>query len=200
MDRMIELQIVPAQIEIRKTDPKIEYVNASVQQEMKRHEGGMNIQTRPTKVNVDTYACRSSIGPSFQKVGDHVKASANKGMSAAQSATAKYASRGRVLNQATPGQEPLINFSRQDSFKDVKMNVGLDFIPKVQPEVNVVPGDISIQFQQDQLQFDWKMSEQELRFTPGSVQVEMVQRPDVIVRYVGGPVYVPKSSDPNYSG
>lgn len=198
MQRMIELQIVPAQIEIRKTEAKIEYVNAKAQQQMTRNEGSVQIKTTPAKVNIDTYESRRSIGESFMNVGDHIKEYANKGISKAQNSTAEYASRGQQQMKAGKGESLITSFARQESFKNVKMNIGLDFIPKVAPTVTVDKGSIDIQHKPDELEFDWNIQEQELHFTPGSVEVEMVQRPDVIVRYVGGPVYVPKSSDPNY--
>ena len=38
-----------------------------------------------------------------------------------------------------------------------------------------------------------------MEFTPGDIQIEVTQQPDVIIKYVGGPLYVPPSSDPNYT-
>ncbi|HZK02765.1 MAG TPA: hypothetical protein VFC96_07880, partial [Anaerovoracaceae bacterium] len=35
-------------------------------------------------------------------------------------------------------------------------------------------------------------------FTPPSFEVEILERPKVIIKYVGGPIYIPKSADPNY--
>lgn len=198
MDRLIELQIVPAQIEIRKTEAKIEYVNAKAQQQMSRNDGGMTIKTTPTKVNVDTYECRKSIGEAFMNVGDHIAEFANKGISKAQNSTAEYANRGQQQMKAGKGESLIQNFARQEAFKNVKMNIGIDFIPKVAPTVNVEKGSIEITHQPAELEFDWNITEQELHFTPGAVEVEMVQRPDVIVRYVGEPIYVPKSSAPGY--
>ncbi len=198
MQRLIELQIVPAQIEIRRTEAKIEYVNSDVQQQMSRQDGNFKIQTKPTKVHVDTYECRRSMGESFMSPGDHIKEYANKGISKAQSSTAEYASRGQQLLKTKRGEELITSFARQDTYKNVKMNIGIDFIPKVAPTVNIDPGSIEIELTPDKLEFDWRIQEHELHFTPGSVEVEMVQRPDVIVRYVGDPIYVPKSSAPNY--
>lgn len=200
MSQLIELQIIPAQIELRRKEAKIEYVNADVKVQQNTKKGNFEIDIKQAKVNVDTYKSRSSIGPSFQSVEDSIRSYAQKGNSAAQSSTATYASRGQQQMKAMKGQELITSFARQDTFKNVKMNIGIDFIPKVAPEITVDTGDISIRLEMDQLEFDWKMQEQKLQFTPGEISVEMVQRPDVIVRYVGGPNYVPKASDPNYDG
>lgn len=200
MQQMIEMQIIPAKLEYRKTEAQIEYVNAKAKSQVSRQEGGLQVQTKQAKVYVDSYQCRRSLGPGFQSVADSIKAYADKGLADANAATAKYASRGIQQMKAPLGHSMIPEFAKQDTFKDVNMNIGIDFLPRVAPEVSVEPGSIDISFTPDQLDFDWSMSKQQLKFTPGKIETEMVQRPDVIVRYVGGPMYVPKSSDPSYSG
>ena len=39
-----------------------------------------------------------------------------------------------------------------------------------------------------------------MEFTPGDIEISVTQQPDVIIKYVGGPLYVPPSADPNYEG
>lgn len=38
----------------------------------------------------------------------------------------------------------------------------------------------------------------EVNFTPPDLELEVKEMPHVVITYVGGPLYVPKSSDPNY--
>ena len=35
-------------------------------------------------------------------------------------------------------------------------------------------------------------------FTPGDIEISVEQMPKVIIKYTGGPIYVPRSADPNY--
>ena len=35
-------------------------------------------------------------------------------------------------------------------------------------------------------------------FTPPDFELEILEMPKVIIKYVGGPIYIPKSADPNY--
>ncbi len=35
-------------------------------------------------------------------------------------------------------------------------------------------------------------------FTPPDIEVEILEMPKVIVKYVGGPIYIPRSADPDY--
>lgn len=55
--------------------------------------------------------------------------------------------------------------------KDVKTSVGIDFLPD--------PG----------LEIAWD---------PGDIELTATQRPDVVIIYVGGPIHVSPSPDPNY--
>ena len=55
-----------------------------------------------------------------------------------------------------------------------------------------------IRYEMDKLNFNWRMNQMNFTFVPGDIEFTMTQRPDVIIKYVGGPLYVPPSSDPNY--
>jgi hypothetical protein len=36
-------------------------------------------------------------------------------------------------------------------------------------------------------------------FLPPDLELVVTQRPQVVIKYIGGPIYVPPSADPNYS-
>ena len=82
--------------------------------------------------------------------------------------------------------------------KDVKTNVGIDFIPKEPAEITWDPGEMNIRYEMDKLNFDWKLNQASFEFTPGDIEFTVTQRPEVVIKYIGGPIYVPPSADPNY--
>lgn len=82
--------------------------------------------------------------------------------------------------------------------KDVKTNVGIDFIPKTGADITWDPGELNIRYEMDKLSFDWKINQNSFQFTPGDIEFTVTQQPDLLIKYVGGPIYVPASSDPNY--
>jgi hypothetical protein len=63
-----------------------------------------------------------------------------------------------------------------------------------------------IEFQGVQLNFDFSQLQNVTpgsgntgnSFTPPDFEVEILERPKVIIKYVGGPIYIPRSADPNY--
>ena len=59
-------------------------------------------------------------------------------------------------------------------------------------------GAMEIRYAMDKLNFDWKIDRGEFKFTPGDIEISVAQRPSLTIKYTGGPIYVPRSSDPNY--
>ena len=59
-------------------------------------------------------------------------------------------------------------------------------------------GTMQIRYEMDKLNFDWKIDRGEFKFTPGDIEITVEQHPSVTIKYIGGPIYVPPSSDPNY--
>lgn len=50
------------------------------------------------------------------------------------------------------------------------------------------------------LQIDMNINDPTMKYIPGSISFEVEQYPSVQIEYLGGPQYVPPSSDPNYKG
>ena len=57
---------------------------------------------------------------------------------------------------------------------------------------------MNIRYEMDKMNFDWRMQKMNFQFTPGDIEISVKQRPDVIIKYVGGPLYVPPSADPDH--
>ena len=59
-------------------------------------------------------------------------------------------------------------------------------------------GQMEIRYEMDKMNFDWKIDRGSFEFTPGDIELIVEQRPSVTFKYMGGPIYVPRSADPNY--
>ena len=195
MKRLIEITTVPIQIEMKTTNAKLEYARATAEMEISREKNGLKIKSRPIKVNIDTFEARNSLSPTLAR---YLEQNAERGKQAAYEATATYANQGQLLLETRIGEELVTKFAQDAMMKDVKTNVGIDFLPDPGPEITWDPGELSIRYERDKLNFDWKMGEGSFEFTPGDIEFTVTQRPDVVIKYVGGPIYVPPSSDPNY--
>lgn len=192
---LIEIKTVPIEIEMKVSHAKLEYTRGTADLEISRGEGGLSIKSRPIKLNIDTFEARNSVVPTAMRSQQQA---AQKGQEASYTATATYAQRGQMLLDAKIGEELITKFAAEDMMKDYKANVGLTFLPSVPPEISWDPGEMRIRYEMDKLNFDWRVNQPEFEFTPGDIEISIKQQPDVIIKYVGGPLYVPPSSDPSY--
>ncbi len=192
---LIEITTVPIEIELKTTRAKFEHVRGTAEMEMTRDKGGLSIKSRPIKVNIDTFDARNSLSPTPTL---SVKQNATKGREAAYEATATYAQQGKLLLKAQIGEELITRFAADAMWKDHKPNVGIQFLPEVGPEISWEKGELNIRYEMDKLNFDWRINKGSFEFTPGDIQLTVTQRPEILIKYVGGPIYVPASANPNY--
>ena len=195
MKPLIEITTVPIQIEMKTTNAKLEYARGTVEMEIKRDKGGLEIKSKPIRVNIDTFEARNSITPTAVR---SIEQSAQKGRQTAYQATAAYAQQGKLMMETKLGEEVITKFARQTMDKPLSRELGMDFLPSVGPEITWDVGEMNIRYEMDKLNFDWKFGQGDFKFTSGDVELTVTQRPEVIIKYIGGPIYVPPSADPNY--
>ena len=195
MKPLIEITTVPIQIEMKTTHAKLEYARGTAEMEITRDNGSLQIKSRPIKVNIDTYEARNSLTPTIAR---YLEQGSQKGQQAAYEATATYARQGQLMMETKIGEELVTKFAGDAMMKDVKTNVGLDFLPDPGAEITWDPGEMNIRYEMDKLAIDWKLNEGSFEFTPGDIEFTIAQRPDVVIKYIGGPIYVPPSADPSY--
>ncbi|MEG1686297.1 MAG: DUF6470 family protein [Angelakisella sp.] len=58
--------------------------------------------------------------------------------------------------------------------------------------------ELSMNYQPVSLNFDWKIAQSAMEFVPGRFSVEITQYPKLNIEYIGKPIYVPASADPDY--
>lgn len=192
---LIEIKTVPIEIEMKTTPAQLKYARASAEVEISRNKGGLSIKSRPIRVKLDTFEARNSITPTAMR---SIQQSAQRGQQAAYEATATYARNGKIFMNAKIGEEKITQLAQESQMRDYKANVNIQFLPSVGPEISWDVGEMNIRYQMDKLNFDWKLNGGNFEFVPGDIEFSVTQMPDVIIKYVGGPIYVPPSSDPNY--
>ena len=192
---LIEIKTVPIEIEMKVNHAKLEYTRGTADLEISRGEGGLSIKSRPIKLNIDTFEARNSVVPTAVR---SIEQYAQKGQQASYTATATYSQQGQMFLDAKIGQNVIGQIAVESTMKNYHPNSGIEFLPSVPPEISWDPGEMQIRYEMDKLNFDWKINQAQFEFTPGDIEVSVTQHPDVVIKYVGGPLYVPPSSDPNY--
>ncbi len=191
---LIEIKTVPIEIQMKTTHATLEYSRGTAEMEITRSEGGkMEIKSRPIRLKMDTFEARNSLRPTTAR---SIRQAAEAGRNAAYEATATYARHGDLFMQAKV--DALTQISKEATDEKINQQSGLTFLPSTGPDIEWEEGNLQIRYEMDKLNFDWKLESGEFKFIPGDIEISVSQHPDVIIKYIGGPIYVPPSADPNY--
>ena len=111
-------------------------------------------------------------------------------------ATARYSDDGTLsLNVQFKSGDP-------DAYQFQQFSRGIDHIIDALPKSS----DSVFDFESMQINFDISNLPEEMRpmengdtdFLPPDLELKVVEWPKVIIKYIGGPLYIPPSADPNY--
>lgn len=194
MRPLIEIQTIPIEIQMKTTNAHLEYARGTAQMEVSRDRRGLQIRSQPIRVNIDTFEARSSIVPT---TAQSIQQGAAQGQRAAYEATAVLAQEGRMMMEAKIDQDVIPQLAQQKTV-DQPAQLGIQFLPEVGPDISWTGGEMSIRYEMDKLNFDWRMNQMQFTFVPSDIEFKVTQQPDVVIKYIGGPLYVPPSADPNY--
>lgn len=191
---LIEIQTVPIELQMKVTPARLEYARGTAQMEISRDEKGLSIRSQPIRVNIDTFEARNSIVPTTAR---NIQQEAQQGMQSAYEATATITREGRMMMEAKVDGQVIPDLAKQQTIGQPN-EVNIQFLPDQPAEISWTGGEMNIQYEMDKLNFDWRIENMQFTFTPGDIEFTMTQRPEVVIKYVGEPLYVPPSSNPNY--
>lgn len=194
IDSLLEIKTIPMSIEFKINKAIYEIASTNATFELKRNEGGLQMQMKPTKLNIDTVEARYSAG--IKSAMRSVEDAAKKGVQTAYEATASYAKNGNLMLDINIMDNPISEIAMKKFFSNVDFNLG--FTPKTGPDISWDIGEIFMNFEMDKLDFDWNIERPQINFIPGSVEFIIKEYPKVEIKYKGDPIFVPLSSNPNY--
>lgn len=194
---LLQITTIPIKIEIKVTNAKFEHSQEYTQPKVniKSTNGGYVMQAEPLKLNIDTYEARKSLGYGNMTDGDMLAQKAQDGFSIAFQGTAKVAAEGDQLARgASPSEIALSNARAGATVQTI-----MEFLPKEGADITFDAGTLNIEYQMGEQDIDWDIHpDSPLEFIPGSVEFIVRDRPRVEIEYVGDPIYVPPSANPNY--
>ncbi|MBQ6986701.1 MAG: hypothetical protein IJQ25_06915 [Oscillibacter sp.] len=192
---LIEIKSVPIELQFKTTSASLEYTRGTAEMEISRSEqGGVDVRSRPIQVKLDTFEQR---GGKFSAANAAVSAAVSQPTQAQYQATSAYADQGQIqlsarIGQSIPQAAPMPGQGGDSGY------TAPDIQPSTGVNVNWEDGAMLIRYAMDKLNFDWKIDRGEFKFTPGDIEISIAQKPSLTIKYTGGPIYVPRSADPNY--
>lgn len=195
MESLLKITNIPIVFEMKINKARLEYKNGTADLEISRNKGQMKISSSPIRLNIDTFEARNSVSPA--SVSSSLQKYAESGKSAVYQAMATSMQHGKLMLKAKLGEDAIGQIIQDKTDKYfVPPNIGIDFIPSTQAELNWSKPDVTIEYQMDKMNFDWRILKGDFEFIPGDIEFNITQYPDVMIEYIGGPIYVPPSADP----
>ncbi|MDR2532163.1 MAG: DUF6470 family protein [Oscillospiraceae bacterium] len=159
-------------------------------------DGGIQIHAENAKINIDTYAARSSMGYGKYNSADFTKKEADKGIKLAYEGTARVVKEGNALAKGTTSGQLAVQNNRAGA----TIQTIMEHIPKTGADVTFEKGRLNINYEIKDVNVDWEnLKTVPLQFIPGRVEFNITQMPQVVIEYTGRPIYVPPSADPYYN-
>ena len=213
MTPLIEIQTVPIEIKMTTKHATLEYTRGTAEMEISRSDsGGTDVRTRAIKVQMDKFEPRA--GARAPRMVQNTQNQVQPGQSrqTAYAVTGTTARHGEILVNAKVGQDVLGQFGVGDVMSDVPeafqapaqgqqpqpQESAYEDSSGQNGDYELEDANMEIRYEMDKINFDWKLEQGEFKFTPGDIEFSVEQRPDVIIKYLGGPIYVPPSADPDY--
>lgn len=202
MGPLITIETVPISIEyVEQPSARIPTIK-SAKLEITREKQHTSVKSNPVKIKMDSFQKADFRSDIYTATADFDNGNLNMEVNFADSRVAvadKFNQAGRnmgsILNAMTMTRKHALpineNYQSNVNYTDPSFEDIADISD------NMRAGALKIHFDLSALR-DLGNDNASTRFIPPDLKLEISQFPDVIVKYVGGPIYFPRSSDPNY--
>ena len=194
MNALLSIKTIPFQYELKVSNAQLNISNPQPEHKMKRQPPKLNIKHTPSRISIDSSAVRESFNHLTPM--QTVSREADKGMAAAKEAGARYSQEGAMMKD-TRNTTVFADIGNQRTKNTLDTMLG--FIPTTPSKIEFSQHELSIQYEAEKLSFDWRSnSKPKMEFSPASIEMLIKEYARLEVEYIGGPIYTPKSADPNY--
>lgn len=192
--QLLQITVTPMKCELQVEHARLEMnQDFTPSANVKTTPSEISIQSRPAKLQLDTYEARNSLG--FSNPDDFAKNSAQKG----KDNLTKYIRNSVETGQQMAKIEDGVTINQIVSQKMMEQpSTFTVFLPSGGANISWQPGELNIQFSQGSVEHDWQIQKNSMNYIPGSVRLNILQRNSIKIEYVGEPLYVPPSANPNY--
>lgn len=192
--QLLQITTTPMKYELVIEPARLEYQQDFMPRaKVETTDSELKIRTSPTVLRLDTYEARRSLG--FATVGDRIRQAAQKGGSSIRKYTTEAKEMGKEMSNIHE-DVTIAQIIRQKMLEQPEMYTA--FLPSAGAEISWEPGSISLNYRPQQTDYDWQIKDNPLVYIPGSIRVKIVEFAKVNIEYLGSPMYIPPSADPNY--
>lgn len=194
--QLLEITSVPMRYEYSVQSARLEQSTQRGGYTMQKQGGTFEMRTQPTRYQQDSTQFRNSLGLMDTTSAREDWSARNK--RAGTEAVARYVDFGNQISQIQKGASiPDILFARMMQDK------GMGNLTVTRPapvEASWTQPQFDMSYTPVTQTFDWQMAKNTMEFIPGKFTMNIMQYPEVRIKYLGKPNYVPPSAAPDYQG
>lgn len=192
--QLLQITTTPMKCELQVERAKLEYNQDFIPvADITATPSSIKINSKRTEVQIDTYEARRSLG--IQRIGDYIAESASLGEEHINEKTREYVEIGKEMGNIHNGTK-ISDIYQQKMLKQPQLYT--TFLPTGGAQLSWNPAELDLSYEAGETQFDWDVRASMLKYIPGSVHMEILEYATVNIEYLGGPMYVPPSADPQY--
>lgn len=194
LSQLLQISTVPIKYEMQIERARLEVQQNFIPQAVvEQTPARIDARTRDIQVQIDNYPVRASLG--MKNNLDLAKDAAQKGEKNISDLTMDYVQTGKQLSQIQDGVT-IGQIVRQKTLEQPEMYTA--FLPSGKADISWIPQECQMSYTPGELNYDFKELRNAMNYIPGSVKLNILQYPDVQIKYIGEPNYVPPSANPNY--
>lgn len=190
---LLEITTTPARYEYEISHARLEISQKHPTVERTTRRASVNMRSQSGRFEMNSTARRSDMG--FKGVVDRANYEADLGKAGAKEATGNYVDFGnQMANIAHGGNIPDALYSQmmQHSKGDLVL------VPVSPIDIHYIPASLAMDFTPGEMSANWNIGRARLDFVPGSFDIRFTQYSSIKIEYLGGPLYVPPSADPDF--
>ena len=191
--QLLKITSTPMKYELEVENAKLEYQqDVTPSCDITTSASQLEIHTKSSQVQIDTYEARKSLGQT--NIEDSVQQYAAKGKEHLINQTREYVQDGQAMAEIQNGTQ-ISDIVKQKMLQQPELYT--EFLPSASADISFTPAQIDVNYQPSQVNLDWQINDNTFSFKAGSVHMKIVEYAHVDIEYLGGPMYVPPSADPN---
>jgi hypothetical protein len=176
---LLEMKSIPMSIEYKINNAHYEIVNVNVPVEITQNDNGYQLKMEPTKLNLDTVEINNNAVLSVGNILENDKTALYE-VSSSNEDKGNIILDIKILNSA----------SSKIAFRKFESDVNFNF-------KSYQPQDISIKYDFNNFNLN-NSNNSQFKFIPGNIEFIIKEYPRIEIKYLGDPIYVPESANPNY--
>ena len=200
MSQLLKITTTPIKIAVNVEQGHYEEVERknAIKHEIQRQQRVQALEAQQ-QVNTST----STYKPTQQQVEAVKKVDSYQPQTISASIPVEFATINNVVNMRIANSQSQLTAESAQPASTVKQNYvtspssnSVAYVPNTSDDIKWEPSTLNLD-----LEFNFnpvEESDTELKYVPRQISFEVEQYPTIKIEYLGGPLYVPPSSDPNY--